>query len=211
MIPVLIVPILGGEARLRRMLESIDCGIDRLIVIDNGARVRDLPQVATEQYVIYSPENLGVAASWNLGIKMTPSAPWWLIANYDLVWPEHSLARMAAAARQDALVLSAGTPPWCAFALGDKVVESVGLFDEAFYPAYFEDNDYERRVQAAGMPIVRSDVYVQHANSSTLAEHANRNHVTFPENGTYFGEKVAEGDYSEGGWSLARRRRLSWD
>ena len=36
MIPVLIVPILGGEARLRRMLESIDCGIDRLIVIDQG-------------------------------------------------------------------------------------------------------------------------------------------------------------------------------
>ena len=211
MIPVLIVPILAGEARLRNMLNSIDCGVDRLIVIDNGARVKDLPQVATEQYVIYSPENLGVAGSWNLGIKMTPSAPWWAIVNYDVTWPEHSLAKLAAAARPDALVLSAGSPPWCAFALGDKVVEEVGLFDEAIYPAYFEDNDYQRRVLNAGMEVVQADVPVHHANSSTLAEHANRNYVTFPENAAYYGEKVAEGDYSEGRWSLARRRRLSWD
>lgn len=31
---------------------------------------------------------------------------------------------------------------WSAFAITKKMVEKVGLFDENFYPLYFEDFDY---------------------------------------------------------------------
>ena len=36
MIPVVIVPILTGPQLLYRMLDSIDCPIARLVIIDNG-------------------------------------------------------------------------------------------------------------------------------------------------------------------------------
>jgi GT2 family glycosyltransferase len=39
----------------------------------------------------------------------------------------------------------------CAFMLTRGCWESVGAFDEAFYPAYFEDNDYYYRMKLAGL------------------------------------------------------------
>jgi GT2 family glycosyltransferase len=153
-----------------------------------------------------------VATSWNLGIKATPFAPWWLVANFDITWPPGALERMCQAASRDTVTLSAGHPPWCAFALGDTVVERIGLFDEALHPAYMEDSDYERRCLAAAIPVVRTDITVTHDNSSTLlAGYQDKNAHTFGDNLTYYQAKKDAEDMSEGAWSLKRRRELSWD
>jgi GT2 family glycosyltransferase len=215
MIPVMIVPILTRPELLINMVNSIDEKIDHLVVIDNGAHVYGLqfaPYVKKTS-VITMPANQGVAGSWNLGIKATPFAPWWLIANFDIEWPAGSLQRFADAARTDALVLSGGAPPWCAFALGEQVVEKVGLFDEALHPGYFEDDDYARRCLNAGVDVERSHIPVKHFNSSTLTveKYSAKNNATFSDNASHYGAKVAHDDYSEGGWSLARRRANSWD
>ena len=129
------------------------------------------------------------------------------------MWPSGSLERLAQASSSQALTLTACQPAWSAFTIGDRIVDSVGLFDEALHPAYFEDNDYLRRCEKAGARIERTDIPVRHDNSSTLAagNYASRNGHTFPANAEYFGDKVDAGDYSEGRWTLARRRRLSWD
>jgi GT2 family glycosyltransferase len=47
------------------------------------------------------------------------------------------------------------------------VVRDVGLFDEGYYPAYFEDTDYERRLARAGVEPA-SGPAVLHDNASTL-------------------------------------------
>jgi len=216
MIPVMIVPILARPELLVRMVNSIDTQVDHLVVVDNGAGVFGLESVAVRVKrlsVITLPSNQGVAGSWNLGIKATPFAPWWLVANFDLVWPAGSLAEFATAARGDAVVLSGGVPPWCAFAIGESVVESVGLFDEGLHPAYFEDTDYERRCKSAGVDVVHSGIRVLHENSSTIKveKFGARNNVTFADNASFYGAKVAAGDHSEGRWSLKRRRVNSWD
>jgi GT2 family glycosyltransferase len=39
---------------------------------------------------------------------------------------------------------------WACAWIGSEVVKDVGLFCEAFHPAYFEDNDYERRAVRLG-------------------------------------------------------------
>ena len=215
MIPVMIVPILTAPEHLDRMLDSVDYPVDVLVVIDNGHCLpgnfahRDW---ARNAYLLRMPSNLGVATSWNLGIKATPHAPWWLIANFDITWPAGSLAQFDTEDASQVLRLADATPSWCAFSIGEEVVAQVGLFDEFLHPAYGEDNDYERRCEAAGVPVVQSGIPVDHRNSSTLeAGYRAANDRTFVANMQYIAAKGFRGDLSEGRWSLKRRREQSWD
>lgn len=216
MIPVMIVPVLAAPSLLYRMVGSIDHDVEHLVVIDNG-RCVDPSLVPWQRHVqrfslLPMPANLGVAGSWNLGIKVTPFAPWWLICNFDVVWPADSLRRFEMSAMRGTLCLSAGSPPWCAFSLGEEVVQAVGLFDEGLHPAYFEDNDYERRCRHSGVPIAHTDVPVHHDNSSTLAAgYRDKNTQTFQANAEYYQRKQSREDYTEGRWNLSTRRRNSWD
>lgn len=213
----MIVPILARPEYLYRMIDSIDHPVDHLVIIDNGACVASWACTLNDQVrrvsVIRMPANLGVAGSWNLGIKASPFASSWLITNFDVTWPEGSLRRFTELDTSGSLILSSGNPEWCAFSVGEQVVKSVGLFDEALHPAYFEDNDYERRVTSAGLPIHRPGIQVDHDNSSTLTvqKYADRNAYTFTKNQDYYLAKAYRGDVGEGRWTLRRRRELSWD
>jgi GT2 family glycosyltransferase len=213
-IPCMVVPILNRPELLDRMLSSVDHPVDTLVIIDNGGVVDPSlnPQWASRTHVLTMPSNLGVATSWNLGIKSTPFAPWWLIVNSDVTWRSGLLARFDTGDAREVLRLSGCIPPWCAFGIGEDVVNSVGLFDEAIHPAYFEDTDYERRCKAAGVPIHLSGITVDHDNSSTLdGGYHDANARTYAENRAYSMSKSYRGDMSEGRWSLKRRRDLSWD
>ena len=215
MIPAMIVPILTRPELLYAMIETIDVDVSDLVIIDNGADVdKDrIPYDHLERvHVLRMPYNFGVAGSWNLGIKSLPFAPWWLIANFDVTWPPGSLQQFVDMQHPNKLVLSGGGPVWCAFAIGEDVVDLVGLFDEGFHPGYFEDNDYQRRCDHHGIPVIYSGIPVQHQNSSTLKAGFDRlNGYTFAQNQMHLHDKAFNGDYSEGRWTLARRRRLSWD
>jgi len=214
-IPALVVPVLNRPDLLERLLTSIDYPVRDLLVIDNGDVVKSLPYLehVERAHLIKSPTNLGVPASWNLGVKMLPFATYWMVVNSDAWFPMDALDRLHIEARYDALVLSAASPPWACFILGQHVVSKVGLFDEGIYPAYFEDNDYERRCTYAGFPVVQSGVRVNHDNSSTIGEPRYRvaNDRTFQRNRSYYETKVRRGDMTEGRWDLATRRALSWD
>jgi GT2 family glycosyltransferase len=215
MIPALIVPVLNRPDLLDRLLASIHYEVGDLLVIDNGDVVKSLPHIpcVKRSHLIKSPTNLGVPASWNLGIKMLPFATYWMIVNSDAFFPRTSMNRLAAAYRYDALVLSGASPPWSCFMVGQQVVSKVGLFDEGIYPAYFEDNDYERRCTYHGFPVVHSGIGIGHDNSSTIGEPKYRaaNDRTFAANANYYAQKVQHGDFSEGRWSLDTRRANSWD
>jgi len=218
MIPVLVVPVLADSSRLFAMLRTVDVDVETLIVIDNGRTVSRHRLADTnrehiqKRFLLTMPSNLGVPSSWNLGIKSTPFAPWWLVVNFDVVWPGGSLGQFADQARGDRLVLSGGAPEWCAFAIGEGVVSSVGLFDEGIHPAYWEDVDYRRRCDAAGVVVVESKIPVIHSNSSTLAAgFHHKNAETFSRNAARAQARAASGDMSDGEWSLRARRVLSWD
>jgi len=49
-------------------------------------------------------------------------------------------------------------PPFCAFAMTATTLNQVGLFDENFWPAYKEDNEYCIRLQHVGIDCIESDV-----------------------------------------------------
>jgi GT2 family glycosyltransferase len=218
MLPVMIVPVLSRHDLLDRMIKSINYPIRELVIIDNGAKTHSWEptwnQWISKIWHLKMPNNLGVAGSWNLGIKSTPMAEYWVISNFDVEWGGDSLKMFQELSGSNKLLLSNGSPEWCAFSVGWKVVDEIGLFDEAFHPAYFEDNDFERRLKNKGnnLEIERSFIPISHENSSTLKSgFQEANKATFSNNESYYREKIKAEDFSQGNWSLQRRRQNSWD
>jgi hypothetical protein len=215
MIPAMIVPVLIRHDLLDRMIQSINYPIKDLVIIDNGPQFGYEPSWNNWVHKIHHikiPYNLGVASSWNLGIKVMPYSDYWLFSGFDNEWGGESLKMFHEESSPDRLVLSSGAPKWTAFSLGWKVVDKVGLFDEALHPAYFEDNDYEWRCAYENIEIVNSHIPVAHDNSSTLkAGFQNRNSVSFQSNADYFQHKQELNAVSEGAWSIRRRRANGWE
>jgi GT2 family glycosyltransferase len=194
------------------MLDSVDVPVEHLLVIDNGEG-SDL--VFSEQFknvtVLDMPANLGVAGSWNLGIKSFPYAERWFIVSNDVEFDKGSL-EVLAQARRDEITLVDSFPHWQAFALGDEAVNDIGLFDESLFPAYFEDDDYMRRAEFVGVNIRRLVIGLKHENSSTIkAGYEHKNAQTFPSNHNYYQSKIRSNDYSAGQWSLEIRRANGWE
>lgn len=208
----LIVPVLNRYDLLQRMLDSVDVLVEHLLVIDNGTGA-DLAfsDNFKKVTVLDMPANLGVSGSWNLGIKSFPYAERWFIISNDVQFNPGALAELSKA-RRDEITLTARFPHWQAFALGDEAVSDIGLFDESLFPAYFEDNDYTRRAEFVGVNIRRLEIEVSHENSSTIkAGYQDKNAKTYAANDRYFERKIANNDYTPGGWSLDIRRENGWE
>ena len=214
MLENLIVPVLNRYDLLQRMLDSVDVSVDHLLIIDNGLGI-DTLQISDKFAKVTHlrmPANLGVAGSWNLGIKSFPYAHRWFIVSNDVVFQPGALEKLSQA-RRDEITLTADAPHWQAFALGDEAVTDLGLFDECgFYPAYFEDNDYMRRAKFAGVNIRKLEIDLHHDNSSTIkAGYQSKNDKTFYANQRHYQSKIEADDYSPGTYSLEIRRANGWE
>lgn len=190
MIPVLGMPVLNRADLAHRMLTSVDAHVGETLVILNGEPEATRAALAGLDVTYIDPgHNLGVAASWNMVIKARPAAPWWFIVNADITLGTGDLARVAEAMRDPAPRLAC-LFEFGAFAINSAAVDTVGWFDENFYPIYFEDNDYRRRCYLAGVPIVNLISRTQHLNSATIASgYAGHNQRTFPVNAAYYAGK----------------------
>ena len=215
MLPNLIVPVLNRYDLLRRMFQSINYPIRDLLIIDNGGEFYDVlhSEFIDNVRVLNLPSNLGVAGSWNLGIKLFPHDDRWFFASNDMAFGHGALERLSEA-RTDEITLSDMFPFWHTFSVGEEVVRRVGLFDEALYPAYFEDNDYQRRAVQKNVHIRSVSISTQHENSSTIGADRGlreKNAISFQNNSIYYNDKMAKQDYGQGTWSLVRRRKNAWD
>lgn len=147
------MPTLSQYGLLQKMLRTIDHPIGHLLVIDNGGSCPPLESTAERTSIVHLPSNIGVAASWNLGIKLTPEAPFWMIGSDDILFRPGMLAQIPDLV-QGALVTDWGqTAPFSCFAIHEDLIDAVGLFDEYFWPGCGEDRNYQRRVRKAGLPI----------------------------------------------------------
>jgi GT2 family glycosyltransferase len=113
--------------------------------------------------VINPPENLGVARSWNLLHKLTYPHQL-IISNDDIIF--HPWSIRATVDCPEPMILLAG---WSCFLQREEVWQKLGEYDEGFICAYFEDNDYAKRMAVAGI----SEYYlpgnpVEHFGSATL-------------------------------------------
>lgn len=106
--------------------------MDNLIVVDNTVT------------------NRGVSASWNVGIKEAGKrgADWVIFLSAAVRFGKTGGLDFvdALANHADAWACESNLIGWHLVAINRRTVEAIGLFDENFYPAYFEDNDYSRRI-----------------------------------------------------------------
>ncbi len=215
MIPNLIVPTLTRYDLLQRMLSSIDYPIGHVLIIDNGNMIDQLklPAEIKELTVLTMPANLGVASSWNLGIKSFPHDSMWFICSDDVEFEPGALEAWFEASGPDRIVTAEQWPHYQLFSVGEDVIERVGLFDEALHPANFEDDDFEWRAAKQGYDTLRVAIDHSHVGQATVFDGVNRekNKKSYPLNEIYFRYKQSQGDLSAGEWSLERRRINSWD
>lgn len=116
----------------------------KIYIIDNGNQ--NIPD--DENVIISRPgNNIGVAASWNRLCKsIFNNHQWAIIVNDDVVLPGSEEFMQVFLSGRDVQFMSA-TKHMCVFAITKKAYTLVGEFDESFYPAYFEDNDYRYRIK----------------------------------------------------------------
>ena len=193
-IPVLIVPILNRYDLLESMLDSINYPIDNILIIDNGGEFKTEKENVK---VLNMPANLGLSASWNLAR-----------------WGDTALEEIDKLSGPDKLILT--NDAYGCFSVGENVIEKIGLFDEYYYPIYFEDNDFHERV-ARFCPentIVSTSINTapevgsQTINSDDKLK--NINHQTFIKNEEYYKYKQTNNFEISNPWSLSRRRDHEW-
>lgn len=214
------IPVIGFATLKRfdladRLLQSIDYPVENLVIVDNSGTASwnpEKPAWVQNMWVIRVPYGLGLVGAWNLIVKSTPYAPYWVLINDDAWFEKGSLRLIEQQVDTNALNFLKCEPKWSAPVFGEGMIAKVGLYDERFYPLYFDDNDLERRVIHHDVPINHIDAIVHHENSSTLnSGYQHRNVISYSRNEALFGHKKVSEDYSQGGWDLTIRRANRWD
>jgi len=122
----------------------------KIHVIDNGQQGIS-SKLNHPNIIIHSMEkNLGVATSWNMLCDIIfKENDYALILNDDIYLgrKDWEIDNLLSNYKADFYY---GVQQWSVFILPKKTFKKVGRFDENFYPAYYEDNDYEYRMKLIG-------------------------------------------------------------
>lgn len=199
----------------QRLLNSIDYPVENLVIIDNSGKKQFEPKVndnIKNLWLIQVPHGLGANGAWNLIIKSTPHAPYWVIPNDDSWFEPGALQTIAENVDTTKFNFVDVQPIWSCVVPTEGSVARAGLWDEAFHPVYFDDDDYEWRMKQLGVEFNHISAKVNHDNSSTLKSgYDERNSVTFKRNQQLFRNKMVSNDTGNRGWSLQIRRDNRWD
>lgn len=172
-IPVVGVPIYNGTRWLKRQLDHVDYPVDNYFIINNGGKdpeiIKQLEEIVNQDYPLiknkfltHLPSNIGVAPAWNLIIKSYLKSPYWLIVNHDVDFTPGLLEKFAKTAENVNIGMihakegEAKMGSYAMFLIRNWVIQTHGLFDENFYPAYCEDMDYIMRLINKPIEIVKN-------------------------------------------------------
>lgn len=212
-VPVLIIPVINRFDLLELVLDSIDYPVDNILIIDNSNSYKTNRE---NVHVLNMPANLGVAGSWNLGIKCFPHSSYWMIGSNDNVWIPGSMKMLHNESNENSLTLS--NEDWNTFSIGCNIIKKIGLFDENYYPAYHEDTDYLERIRLHNMKecIKKTNIPMKSFGAGTTM-HSNlqflqKNNLTGESNRLYYMEKIYgnEEHYDCYKWDLQRRIDHDW-
>lgn len=179
---VLGIPILNKPELLYNLLNSIsiDEFPEKLVIIDNGKdnNINIYGNVVLQRYLdngvvvelFNKYNNLGVSASWNKIIKDNIDDYPVMISNSDIVFAKNTVNLFLDCIDNgyDFVWLQRG---YSLFVITKECIDTVGYFDENFYPAYVEDLDYAKRILLSDLKVEAlecSDVF--HGNGSTVGD-----------------------------------------
>jgi GT2 family glycosyltransferase len=215
-IPTLIIPVLNRYDLLDQLLDSINYPIDNIFIVDNGGEY-SLPQKYGHLNIklMNMPCNVGVAASWNLGIKCYPHSEYWVFSAIDTIILLDTLEKTAKECTKENLTIS--NYGFSYFAVGSEIIKKIGLFDENYYPAYYEDFDFEKRVRDSGYTnnVVYPDINIK-LYDITITVKSNPiflkgKQITDISNKKYLDKKFAGFNWNCYNWELQRRIENDWN
>lgn len=167
-------------------------------IIDNGDNFKEFYDNSKLNFsnieIIKSDINC-LASSWNWFIKNLDGDL--LIANDDLEFDSLVIQNFIEAKNKedDPKIIMHSVDCLNAFALfriNSSIKNIVGLFDENFYPAYYEDNDMIYRIKSLGYYEKKlTGLSIKHEGSATLKEQRrlgiNKDHdINFQKNAEYY-------------------------
>lgn len=199
-----------------KCIASLDDNIkNNMLIVDNS------PNGFAQKYNIrylHHPENLGVSRSWNIAAKevVDKKLDYLILLSASIIF-ENGMSDFIESLntelqpndkQQYCVETQVG---WHLVAIGRATLEQIGYFDENFYPAYYEDTDYIRRMEMAGFcdpmnasnhcPVVQVSAHRQGVALSI--QHGLR--VNFKPLGDYFIQKWG----NAGSWeSIEERNRM---
>jgi GT2 family glycosyltransferase len=152
------IPTINRKDLLNESLEDIAknmSDVEQIYLTDNGNQ--NIESIVPESIkyktrVAHPPINMGVAGSWNDMMYrgfVKRNVDYMLILNDDVVFGRTTKElEEAINFHPEAFLLRSGG--WGAFLISNECYQIVGPFDEKFFPAYFEDNDYSQRMYKIG-------------------------------------------------------------
>lgn len=210
-----VIPTMNCLHFTRQALLSIPIRLgDTIYMVDNGSTDGTLEWLEDQRRsrdmdITAFGENRGVAAAWNLGLRKAFSEGYdrALVMNNDVILAADTLPALERAHQVRGGIVSAHSVAglnalylvdrratveprvdYACFLLDRLTFEKVGVFDEGYYPAYFEDQDFDCRAEQMGVPRgTIGDAIVCHFVSQTLhsgqlpdhAEYFERNRKRF--------------------------------
>jgi len=187
---------------LGQMIASAEQGTlvpDQYLIVDNGGSLVPAAHgIPTAKTTIENPgRNLGVAATWN--VVMSRNDDIIIMACDDVRFGARTIEALVKESEEHPEVgffFPESASMFTVFLLRKSLYDRIGAFDEGFWPAYFEDNDYFRRLCLAGeqrFPVVGVDVGYYHHISATLrtynTDEMNTHHGRFKANQDYYYRK----------------------
>lgn len=177
----IIVPSLVRADRLEKCLESICEHVPQAHVrVFNNWTHSGVAKVCahfeaasngSHKFTIHShPENLGCAGSWNLGLKkfFEEGHDWVVVMNDDVRVRKGAIESLKECLDSGADLAWSSESMAC-FGIKKSTLDAVGWFDENFWPAYHEDEDFAHRMRLAGLkPSGAAGAVVDHDRSSSL-------------------------------------------
>lgn len=168
----------------------------------NGSKIADPLDIPSLQATVdknpnwkvtSSVNNIGVANGWNSFIDSARKDGFdaVIIANDDIYLHEGTLQRFVQEMQSSKFVSFEGMNAFSFFGIHLDYAAEIGDFDEEFWPAYFEDNDYHYRMKLqgfAGTHVAEPSYF--HAGSATLStftyERRQMHHHNFNKNKRYY-------------------------
>jgi len=211
------VPTVNNLRYLCEVLDSIK-GVDNILIVDNGSTDPTHQWIVNCQHEkMLNETNLGVSKAWNQILNWGLShddCEIVYVLNNDIVLHPDSLRLMTnsilVGGKEGISGLNIGNLPsmliyftrcdedaryssamnFSCFGLTPKTVKRVGLFDEGFKMAYWEDNDYHHRMNLEGID-ASCDRFAAftHYGSRSIKEGGVQHEPYFTQNKEYFQAK----------------------
>ena len=176
------IPTINRKDLLIKTLDDLSKNmpdLDYLMIVDNGNQGIRIPDVFSDKSILRVNEvNVGVAGSWNYLARRgfeTHEATHVMLIEDDVVFG-HSRNDVEQAIQKSPNT-AIGCPSFATLILSKVCYNDVGPFDEKFFPAYYEDNDYAYRMKLKGYHFIHQYNLrpIVELKSQSIAKNSNLN------------------------------------